>query len=308
MKKLKILMFCHHPDVLHYKWKAFTELGHDVYIASEELAYSIGFEVSSVKDNKFEVVDQLFEPAELFPDMADVKFADSIQKNEYDIIWSMIPNIIMLEKMGETTWFDCQMQGHLHNPDIQKIPTIKTSNHPQSHLFNYKWVPNWVDVDAMPELKEKKYITQIITEIDKVDTTNELLELRNKGLPVKLYGGNKCPDGFIRDIDILPETGMLVHNKTFGINCYSVCKALAMGIPVYMSQKTQEMIGFGDLPKECFIYKEDYSIEEAWNLVKSKPKKYNENIKKIYRSIYTTSRLVAAIESIIEDNKEKIEK
>ena len=305
---MKILMLNHHPDVLRYMWNAFTKLGYEVYIASEDLTYALGFEYSSTKQNKFEVVDQLFDPQELFPEMKNVQFTDSLHKKEYDLIWSMLPNIMMLEKHDEITWFDAQMQAYINDATMQNIPSIRTCNHPQAHLYNYKWVPNWTNVDTLPEHREHKYITQLVTEIDKVDTTPELLELRNKGLPVKLYGGKKCPDGFIRDIEILPDTGMLVHNKNFGINCYAVCKALAMGIPVYMSEKTYNTIGFTDLPKDCFLFKEEYTIEQAWKRVKESGPSYFENIKRMYRDIYTLDRTVQAVANILEENKCRFEK
>lgn len=304
---MNILMFNHHPDVLRYMWRAFTELGHNVTLASEQLTEAIGFEYSSTKNNKFEVVNQLFEPGDLFPDMKDVKFTDSLGKKEYGIIWSMLPNIMMLEQHGEVTWFDAQMQAYIRNPVFQNIPSIRTCNHPQASLFKFRWVPNWTDVGTLPEIKERKYITQLITEIDKVDTTDELLEMRSRGLPVKIHGGDRCPDGFIRDVDILPETLMLVHNKKFGINCYAVCKALAMGIPVYMSEETYATIGFTDLPTSCFLMKEDYSIAEALEKVKNESEEYFENIKNTYRSIYTLDRTVSAVKEIIEENLCRIE-
>ena len=293
---MKILCFNHHPDVLHYMWKAFTELGHDVYVASEELSKQIGFPYSSTKDNKFEVVDQLFEPKQLFTDMKDVKFMNKEGSiSTVDLYWSMLPEITSLSKWKLNTWFDGQMQVYLRDKVYSAMPGIKTANHPDAKVLNnFDFVPNWVD--KQPDLIEKKFITQLITECDKVNFTSELIDLKKDGHPVRIYGGKKCPDGFIRDINILPYTSMLVHDKQFGVNCYAVCKALDMGIPVYMSKETRQMIGFGDLPDDCFLFSNENTILEAY--AKSKIID-NKNIQAIYRSIYTLDRVKEAVSKLI---------
>lgn len=289
-------MFSHHPDVLHYMWRAFTDLGHDVYVATEELTKAIGFPYSSVKQNKFEVVDQLFYPSQLFPDMIDVKWMYSIEQlSTVDMLWSMLPSIMSLNRYKKT-WFDAQMQNYLREPSFRNIQSIKTANHPDAQAINnFTFIPNWVDYQ--PELKEKKYITQLITECNLVSETKTLLELRNLNHPVKIHGGNKCPDGFIRDIEILPYTALLVHNKQFGINCYAVCKALDMGIPVYMSKYTKTLIGFDDLPDSLFIFSEYYSILEAYKKALSMD---NKKIQEEYRSIYTLDRTKQAVQSVLK--------
>ncbi|MHA2064433.1 MAG: hypothetical protein ACXABY_08645 [Candidatus Thorarchaeota archaeon] len=293
---MKILMINHHPDVLHYMWRAFTELGHDVYVASGEVTLGLGFQYTSTKDNKLEVVDQLFEPGDLFSDMADVKFFNGPNVQDFDLVWSMLPEIKQLEIRHKIpTWFDAQMQAYLRNPHFSYMPGIKTANHPDAKAINgFDFCPNWAD--KQPPLKEPKYITQLITELDKVPFTNELLELRDKGFPVKIHGGKRCPDGFIRDIEILPYTRLLVHGKNFGVNCYAICKALDTGIPVYTSIETRELIGFGDLPDDLFLFSEDLTIEEAYHTAELMD---NEEIQETYRSIYTLDRTINAVEEVI---------
>ena len=297
---MKILMFNHHPDVLHYAWRAFTELGHEVELATEKLTKDIGFQYTSTKDNKFEVVDQLFEPGKLFADMKDAKFCKpTANPREYDLVWAMLPEITSLRAYGVDTWYDCQMQGTLRTGQIQSLPGIKTCNHPDATDFNFKWLPNWTN--HQPDIIEPKYVTQSITELNLVDTTQELMELKKTNkIPVKIHGGKDCPDGFIRDINVLPHTALLVHNKDFGCNCYAVCKALDMGIPVYMSRKTKTRIGFDDLPDELFLFQEEYSIADAYKIVVGG--KYDHHqIQETYRSIYTLERTVKAAEKILEE-------
>jgi hypothetical protein len=292
-KKLKILCFNHHPDVLHYMWRAFTDLGHEVHVATEDLALNVGFKYSSTKDNKFEVVDQLFEPKDLFSDMETVVFSDRIDSS-YDITWAMLPEILTVQR-PLTPWFDCQMQGFLNTPSLQRhLSGIKTANHPDAESYGFRFCPNWVA--EQPAHIESKYIVQLITELDMVDTTPELKKLKERGLPVRIHGGSKCPDGFIRDIDILPHAGMVVHNKQFGINCYVILKALNMGIPVYLSKKTKTMIGFDDLPDEIFLFQEDYTIEQAWSQAESAD---HGKIKTIFDSIYTLERTKKHVNEII---------
>lgn len=296
-------MFCHHPDVLHYMWRAFTDLGHTVYIATEELTNQIGFLYSSIKNNKFEVVDHLYDPQTLFPDMYDTKWAYNMEyiKNA-DIVWSMLPEILSLRNK-KVVWFDAQMQGFLRNPQLGAINNaIKTANHPDAYkINNFHFMPNWVSqYDQKIDKSERKLIVQLITQADLVAETAILMNLKNRGYPVKIYGGAKCPDGFIRDLFVLPHTKLLVHNKTFGINCYAVCKALDMGIPVYMSKETKELIGFGDLPDSLFIFSNECSIEQAARIADFAD---NKHIQDTYRSIYTLERTKAQAAQLIEETK-----
>lgn len=291
-------MFSHHSDVLHYMWQAFTELGHDVYIADNELTLACKFNYSSVINNKFQVVDQLFDPGELFPDMKDCKFASISSMPSFSLVWSMLPQVMYMFANTIPTWFDAQMQSFLREPRFRDIDhSIRTANHPDAKsINNFDFVGNWVN--RQPDLVDPLYITQLITEAQLVDTTQELLQLKEEGLPVRIYGGPKCPDGFIRDKYILPFTRLLVHNKKFGVNCYAVCKALDMGIPVYMEKSTKELIGFGDLPDSLFIFREEYSIEEAYEL--SKLRIGNKINQDTYRSIYTLDRTKTQVKELLD--------
>ena len=287
-------MFNHHPDVLHYAYKAFTELGHDVDVATEGLAKGVGFQYSSTKDNKFEVVDQLYEPEDLYPNIGHVNFSSSMEG--YDIYWSMLPEITQLFKHGKMTWFDAQMQLHLTHPGFGELPGIKTCNHPDGWKRNkFHFMSNWVD--NLIGLEEPKYMVQLVTQIDKVPTTPKLRQLRDQGEPVKIYGGSHCPDGFVKDIDILPYTSVLVHDKQFGINCYAVCKALAIGIPVYMSRETRNLIGFGNLPEHCFIFSEEVPLEKALAVADTMDRKAIANS---YNTTYTLEATKGCVTNILD--------
>jgi hypothetical protein len=292
---MRILMFVHHPDVMYYMYTAFSQLDQEVFLATENLTRSIGFAYSSVKQNKLEVVDQLFEPQKLYPNIGTIDFMDNLADiNTVDMLWSMLPEIKSIHYI-KPTWFDAQMQNYLRNPQFRSMPGIKTANHPKAKAINnFDFIPNWVPYQ--PPHIERKYITQLITQSHLVEETKELIKLKNEGYPVKIHGGPACPDGFIRDIDILPYTTLLIHNKQFGINCYAVCKALDMGIPVYMGRDTKEKIGFGDLPDSLFLFKEEYSILEAYHKSLSIDCK---SIQDTYRSIYTIERTKTEVAKLL---------
>jgi hypothetical protein len=302
---MKVLLFNHHPDVTHYMWRAYTELGLVVDVATEALTKRVGFAYSSTKkedgEQKFEVVNKLYAPEELFPDMKEVAFSDDNPK-EYDLVWSMLPEVTQLNARGIKTWYDCQMNQVMRSDMIKKLPGIKTCNHPDAKDFGLEFCPNWVAPSNGGA--KRKYIVQLITELNLVDTTEELKDLKDEGLPVKICGGDNCPDGFVRDIDILKETALLVHNKQFGINCYAVCKALDRGIPVYMSKETKKMIGFDDLPDWLFRLKEDMGIKEAFFSIKDKKRwdKHRWVRQNAYRKVYTLDRTVDAVKRILGEN------
>ena len=125
------------------------------------------------------------------------------------------------------------------------------------------------------------------------------MHLKHNGYDVKIVGSHLTPDGFARDIDLLPYTSLLVHNKKVGINCYAVCKALDTGVPVYMERSTKELIGFGDLPDELFLFKDEMSISEAFEKSKHID---NKKIQETYRSIYSFERTINAVKNILQTN------
>lgn len=283
---MRFLMFNHHQDCLLYLWKAFQQLGIETHVASGELAKQLGFPVGGISGNRFRIANEFFTPEQVYPDFKSITFSNDW--NGYDKYVSIIPN----DLFGEKTWWDCQMQSELKA--FGHLNILKTCNHPDAKKFGFEFCPNWVP--HQPKLIQKKYITQIISLPAMVEETGELMHLKYNGYDVKIVGSQLCPDGFERDHNLLPYTSLLVHNKKVGINCYAVCKALDTGIPVYMERSTKELIGFGDLPDELFLFKEDMTIQEAF--VKSQSMD-NDKIRETYRGIYSLDRTVKAVESLI---------
>ena len=283
---MRFLMFNHHQDCLLYLWKAFSDLGIEVHVASEQLSNHLGFPPGGIKNNKFRIANELFDPETVYADFKNLIFSND--PSNYDQYVSIIPNDLFAEK----TWWDCQMQAELKA--FGHLDVLKTCNHPFAKKYGFKFCPNWVPYQ--PDHIEKKYITQIVSLPAMVEETGELMHLKHSGHDVIIAGSQLAPDRFVRDNQILPYTSLLVHNKKVGINCYAVCKALDTGIPVYMERSTKELIGFGDLPDELFLFKDDMSIKEAFE------KSLTMDFKKIrdtYRNIYTLERTKTAIKDIL---------
>lgn len=285
---MKALIFNHHPDCAFYVWKALNKIGIQVDFATEQLTINLGFPNSSTKNNKFEVVNRLYSPEEFNKDLKDASFSSTAN---HDIYLSTVPEVIKF--FGPMGYWDARMQFFLRN--FGSLNARKSVNHPDAEKFGFKFCSNWIPNQNI-KLENPKLITQLITQHQLVKETPELLRLKKDGYPVVVAGGDNCEDGFIRDIDILPKTSMLVHNKQFGINCYAVCKALDSGIPVYMGKDTKEIIGFGDLPDELFLFKEQFSIIEAYKKSLSIDRK---KIQDTYRSIYTLERTVSSLKNCL---------
>ena len=286
---MKVLLFNHHPDCLFYIWKGLTSLGIDVDVASENLTLNVGFSFSSTRKGKLDVAHRLFSPTDFHKDFKGMTFSDTFEG--YPLYISILPEIARIA--GSHAWWDCQMQHELSA--YAELPCLKSCNHPEADSFGFNYCANYVP--EQPALIEKKYITQLITQMDEVQETPILLQMKAEGFPVIVAGGDQCPDGFIRDTEILPHTAMLVHNKQLGINCYAVCKAFDMGIPVYMSRYTRQLIGFGDLPEDVFLFSEDLPINEAYGKALDMDNNY---IQTTFRSIYTLERTQNCIRNILE--------
>lgn len=286
---MKVLIFNHHPDCSLYMWKAMNQIGAQVDFATEELTMKVGFPHSSTKNNKFEVVNRLYSPEEFSSEFQNVKFTDKLN---HDLYLSIQPEVVNI--FGPYAYWDAQMQYFLRNFGHVKVK--KSCNHPEAEKFGFKFCANWVP-NQKYELDNPRLITQLITQHQLVQETGELIKLQENGYPVIIAGGDNCKNGFIRDTEILPKTSLLVHNKQFGINCYAVCKALDLGIPVYMSRATKQIIGFGDLPDELFLFKDEFSIIDAYNKSLSINRK---NIQDTYRSIYTIERTVSTLKECLK--------
>jgi hypothetical protein len=88
---------------------------------------------------------------------------------------------------------------------------------------------------------------------------------------------------------------MLLHWKDYGTNCSAVLKALDSGIPIYTDRYIKHRLGMDDLPDDLFIFKDDYSIEEGYEMSKDCDSKYIQSTYRRYRNIEDTSEVLQKI-------------
>jgi hypothetical protein len=253
---MKALLFNHHPDFLHHIWTLLKTFDIDCYFATETATLKV-CDRSSTKtlENKFELITNLYSPQELFSDMVDIKFTDNIEN--FDVYFTIHPMIAQNKTLNNIVW-----NGVVH-PELQSIfpeKALKVTSVQSYNEYKALYLPYFVPQKG--DHKEKKYITQLMTQFysEHLNTLSDL----SKNYPVIIAGHPNAPHGIVNDWEILKSTSLLVHEKKYGTNCNSVCKALDNGIPIYMSKQTKTLLGFDDLPDFMFLYSEQYSIEEAY--------------------------------------------
>jgi hypothetical protein len=254
---MKALLFNHHPDFLHHIWTLLKTFDIECFFATEAATLKVCDRSSTkTKDNKFELITNLFNPEDLFPEMQNIKFTDDIEN--FNMYFTIHPMIGQNNDLNNVVW-----NGVVH-PELQSIYPQKALK--VTSVQNYKeykalYLPYFVPQRG--DHKEKKYISQLMTQFYS-EHTQTLIALSQK-YPVIIAGHPSAPNGIVNDWEVLSYTSLLVHEKKYGTNCNSVCKALDNGIPVYMSRDTKTLLGFDDLPDFMFLYSEEYSIEEAYH-------------------------------------------
>jgi len=275
-KKLKVLIFNHHPDYFWYTKTLFESLGYVVDVASENLTFSMGADYSSISsDNKFRTGPLWYEPSYLFPGL-ELSVSNTIEGYDYycttnrDIAKNLPFDNKKIIYSTVVSWdiFKCN-----DFEKYKKISSVEYVKNYGGHRITY-FVPQ------RGTIRVKKYITQLI-ENYKTIYLNELISLQNK-LPVIIAGSEDAPNGVVNDWDILQETSLFVHHKEYVSCCNSVMKALDCGIPIYMSRQNRYVLGFDDLPESCFIFSDDCSIESAYQISQNID---NKSIQEQFREI-----------------------
>lgn len=257
---MKALIFNHHPDYTYHIWKLLNNLNIDCFFATESATLKSGAKFSSTKqDNKFELISNLYYPEELFPDMKNIIFVNDIKN--YDVYFTIDPNIAINLNKKNVIWgavIQEYLRGSTKNFNFIKITSVQYHENYDAKYLQY-FVPR------RGKLHSKKFITQLVTDFNRIPITNKLIQLK-KNYPVVIAGSNLAPDGIVNDWEILSHTTLLCHEKNWGTNCNSVCKALDTGIPIYISKQNKNILGFCDLPDFMFLYSDDYTIEEAYKI------------------------------------------
>lgn len=274
---MKALIFNHHPDYAWHIWKNLTSMNIECFFATEKATLEAGANFSSTigTENKFQLISNLFSAEELFPDMKGIQFTDNLEG--FDYYFTIDPFIAQKLDVKRLVW------GAVIQPYLKQINSpnkfLKITSVQNAEKYNAKYLQYFVPQNG--DLKEKKYITQLISDFRQIPTTNKLLALK-KDYSVIVAGAGDAPDGIVNDWEILSQTALLCHEKNWGTNCNSVCKALDTGVPVYISKANKEIIGFSDLPDFMFIYSDYYTVEQAYEIAL---KKDNKTIQTAYRKL-----------------------
>jgi len=274
---MKVLIFNHHPDYAYHIWKNLTSMNIECYFATEKATLAAGANFSSTigPENKFQLISNLFSVDELFPEMKGVKFTDSL--DNFDYYFTIDPYIAQKLNKNRLVW------GAVIQPYLKQINNpskfLKITSVQNAESYNAKYLQYFVPQNG--NLKDKKYITQLISDFRQIPTTSKLLSLK-QDYNVIIAGAGDAPDGIVNDWEILSQTALLCHEKNWGTNCNSVCKALDTGVPVYISKANKEIIGFSDLPDFMFIYSDFYTVEQAYEIAL---KTDNKTIQIAYRKL-----------------------
>jgi hypothetical protein len=260
---MKALLFNHHPDYLWYTKTLFESLGIETDVATEELTFSLGADYCSVSKNfKFQCGKNWYDPKILFP---NTQFSYSNTHVGYDYYFSINPTIAEnLPYDATKNIFGAVVIWHiLQRNDFKKYKKISSVD----YIKSYGGTRITYFIPQRGELKEKKYITQLM-ESYKTRYFDEMMHLRQSN-PVIIAGHPDAPDGIVDDWSILSRTRLLVHHKEYGSCCNAVMKALDCGIPIYMSRENRYKLGFEDIPEFCFIFSDDHNITQAYEISNS---------------------------------------
>ena len=289
---MKTLIFNHHPDHLWYSKNLFENLGISVDIASAKLAFELGADYYSVSDdNKFRSGLKYFDPNELFPN-ENFNFSNSCEG--YDYYLTLNPQIANnLPFNRDKVIFATVFWGHLVSQNnfnkYKKFTSISQAPAFGAHRITY-YVPQ------RGFIKEKKYVTQLMEGYKSI-YFNDLIDLRNNGIPTIIAGHPDAPDKIVNDWEYLQQSTLAVHDKPMGSCCNAVMKALDCGVPVYISKNMKFMLGFEDVPDFCFIFSDDFSLKDAYILSKNID---NKNIQNTFRSIKNKDKAIIEFKNLLE--------
>jgi len=286
---MKALIFNHHPEHTWEIKRALEACGVDPYIATNRLTFHEGADYCTVSDKENDLWlrgPNWYNTSELFDDT--FKYSDSLDEG-FDYIFTMNRDIAKKINHDPTKLFFIAATFILGDlPEMNDSSKYtKITGHSSYSQFGANFVPRFVPV--MGNLVKKKYITQLMCTWRSRLFTPELMSLKTKGLDVIVAGTEDSPDGIVNDWDALSMTSLLVHHKNYGISCTAILKALECGIPIYTTKEHRLFQGIGDIPEECFIFADDHSIEEAYNISLKADNEYIQNTFRGIKNLKSTS-------------------
>jgi hypothetical protein len=289
---MKALIFNHHPDYTWQLQKTLNYLGIDCYLATEELTFNSGAEYcSSSSDFKLRTGPIWYTEEELFGEKV-FKYKDNFE--DIDYVFTMNAAIAKKIDFNPKKLFFCACVSWDLSGMNDSNKYVKITSHHAASNFGANYIPYYVPQRG--DIKEKKYIIQLIEGFQKTPYYDELLNLKNNGYPVIIAGSENAPDGVVNDWNMLSYSTLLVHHKDYGTNCNAVMKALDSGVPCYMSRENKLTIGMGDLPDDLFIYSNDYTLIDAYNLSFNID---NKKIQSTFREIRNTNKTSEYLKKIL---------
>jgi hypothetical protein len=287
---MKALIFNHHPEHTWEIKRALEACGVDPYIATSRLAFQEGADYCTVSGEQNDLWlrgPEWYNTSELFDDT--FKYSDSLDDG-FDYIFTMNRDIAKrINHDPKKLFFIACVSWDLNDMnDLSKY--TKITGHYMADRFRAEFVPRFVEVKGNLK-KDRNMISQLIGGDNYRHTPwyEDIIRMKSKGIPVLIAGSPNQPDGIVMDWDVLPNTSMLTHYKDYGISCTCMLKALDHGIPVYMTKQQWVTQGISDIPEECFIFADDHSIEEAYNISLKADNEYIQNTFRGIKNLKSTS-------------------
>lgn len=288
---MKALIFNHHPDYFWYTYSLLSSLGIECHMASKNLTFEMGADYASIDENgNLLTSGKWYSPEELFPNFS---YTVSNNIDGYDYYCTTNRDIAKNLPYGnkKVIYSTVVMWDITGCNELDKYTKISSVD----YIKQFGGTRITYFVPQRGELIEKKYITQLISGYRTI-YYDELLRLKNT-YPVIVAGDISAPDGIVNDWETLKYTSLLVHDKQYGSCCNSVMKALDCGIPIYMSKKNRYVLGFDDIPEDCFIFSDDHNIEDAY---KKSLLTDNKKIQEQFRSIKNIEKAKTEVKNLLE--------
>ena len=286
---MRILLINHHPDCLYYQHEALKHAGYDVVVADEQLNRLLTPDGStSTREGMFDLAGTLFPISKWDFNPVFVSTLDSD-----DIIFTIHGDVAVNPSLsGHKVIMDIRNHQWLSRVRYGSNITLIT-NHPNfGKEEGVHYVPNFVGMQPMRT--NPKSVTMINSVHPPLyDKIHE--ELADVAVEV---GNNPYTKVVEDDNTLLDNCCMFAYQKTGGIHYYAVNKALNKGIPVYLDNHTYENGGFQDLPRDLFIFSEQYTPTQALQIAKSMDPEY---IQSTYRESLNVTKTSEAFKLLLEN-------
>ena len=286
---MRILIINHHPDCLYYQHEALNHAGYDVVVADEHLNRQLSPDGStSTREGMFDLAGTLFPISKW---NFNPVFVSTLEPD--DIVVAVHGPVAASTRLsGNRVIMDIQNHHWLFREKYGDNVTLIT-NHPDfGKDQGVHYIPNFVG--NQPIRSNPKNVVMINSVhpplYDKIHQ-----ELGDLCVEV----GNNPYTKVVEDDNILLDNCcMFAYQKTGGIHYYSINKALNKGVPVYLDENTYKNGGLYDIPRDLFIFSDEYTPTEALQIAKSMDPEY---IQTTYRESLNLEKTYKAFKLLLEN-------